>query len=182
MTKLAVTKLLDAMTPIREIGLDAATFRLLRDRGIITVGDLSKWSYGALLGIHGFSLNNYDNLIKSLKLTFAKPGESFLKPEPPSYKNAPHCKLLHYLYADTQTKSYILQYQDDNHRLHDDISIDEAGFTGRITNSLHRAGIHTLSELVVADVNKIKLLPRFGKESFANLVMRLSELCVIKYF
>lgn len=176
-----MTKLLEAMTPIREIGLDKNTFRLLRGAGIITVGDLSKWSYGALLGIRGFTLTNYDDLIHGLKLTFNKPGASFLKPEPPSYKKAPTCRLLHYLYADTQTKSYILKYQDNSGRLYDDIDIDKAGFTGRIENSLHRAGIHTLSELIATDVNKIKLLPMFGKDSFAKLIMRLSELCIIKY-
>lgn len=63
----------DLITPIRDLGLSTHTCNMLQRNGILTVGDLAKWSRNDLLGIERFGKVLYRNLMTRLSICVVVP-------------------------------------------------------------------------------------------------------------
>ena len=170
----------DLITPIRDLGLSTYTCNMLQRNGILTVGDLAKWSRNDLLGIEQFGKVSYRNLMTRLYIIFQRPGRTFLRQDLSDASELDRqLTVAKYVCPTLSSTGGIVKFRGADGALHDDLSLEETTLVYRVTNCLHRAGYHSLRPLMDAQIDDLKSVKTFGAWTFNVLMTYLLSICVV---
>lgn len=158
--------------PIECLGLRVRTYNALKRANINTIGDLMVLSDEEILGINqigSYALNDVKENIKKLEKIYEDTNQSG------------EC-ILYCIDKRTAKEDHIIRFKNKDGDIVSNIAIEDTPLHMRIRRCLNKAGLHTVLQVINADMHLICAYNNnMGESSFDELIRYLKEITLIQY-